>query len=1110
MLKFFVANGTTALSDANELLESWDFVMRTISQTKFDPKKINLDDSTVHKSSLVLNFLKSLKKMQKTPAKSSVKKTQTASEIRTIVNANLDKKVIASDENQLNVLKRTAGEMKTLKQVGAHTKQLSSPEMVQDALLAIWPSLSSENADFQKNIFIEIYDRIGRTGIEQLTGQVGLSLRRFQQTFSTDKMIDFCFSNRGDVMEPFSPLWDIPHKLETFQVEAIELIDKGHSVVIGAPTSSGKTFVALYCIREDKVTLMLYPTDELAKQAAGSIRNQRSSHGDCTPIFYISGLETIQDAGARVIIGTPVDVFNHFMIDRSSKVDIDANGVIDSIATYGTHEHALFNSVRVKNMMVFDTIVVDEFQQLNNLTECNEVDQGCAMQQIMQLCPRAQFIVLSATIRNIDQVVNWIDYLTGTNNARSVTYNERFINQERWNFNGKTIEKVSCLSVVTVEMIQDGCLHRSEMQFPPKQLPRLGMLIEESIVPTVHPHQYIHHPHSYFAARKITLKSCKVYEDLLKTKLTQIARTEPEACQGILDHYATSEVDITSLTVEDLYKVLDKLKQKNMLSCMIFIFDQVLCKETCYELLKYMIREEDRQYPLWYELRDLQNSHAIKHRQSKSNVVSKGSGSRDEDGNKTDVKADAEDRADSFDQRAVLEFTALATAKIDHAIAQWTAELKSANEVDSAMLEKRIVDYQSQKNTIRKMTTLTEVNPHEPHPKFTFGKIPVTEDMMRSIKHMLNPLVHHGDGKNTRKRNVKCTEKKDDYRPPIGWKSQYMLCAERGFTFYTKYLRELDSRFQGTAQTMLEEFGIQLMFSDASYAYGVNLPITTVMFYNPTFAKHGMMDMSVILAHQAQGRGARRGLDTKGFVIYMGVRHQRLMLGEYLDIRGNDTISKYVTLPVMFNPKFNVARLSKLSMRQFYDLEDSTDRDQISLIETSNLDRLCTDIRTCYKEVTASPMQMFRLLRLTPYANLIQDFFSYTEEESYRRTLDFSDFDLVNALSAMMFPEIVQSDDVYKPSTTIDRVMPAFLQRCAALGKEYTIGKYSDLAVSARGLNADNVSMDELCHLKFVCDVLDVLCSNNKFVTAVWKDNAIKCHKRLCNLIFVMCVGKEV
>jgi hypothetical protein len=370
-------DGSTELLTEEALIESWDIVQSVIAQTKFILPKSNVDDSDTSASrkekdrvskDMCTKFIKSLKqrlkpKSVKKGSGKNPKTVQCASkeEIRAKVNSTQDKRVIDLDVTQLEVLTRTAGRMRDLNQVGAHTKQLSSLEKVHEALLAIWPSLSNDQPVFQRNIFIEIFNRIGDIGITQMSGSIGRSLQRFRHTFGTEELIDFSFEHRGDIMEPFSPLWNYPHQLESFQIEAIELIDQGHSVVIGAPTSSGKTFVALYCIQDNKDTLMLYPTDELAKQAAGTIRNQQSEYGEYTPIIYISGLDIIQDKDARVVIGTPIDVFNYYMIENATKVNSTCEKIIEDFDTYGTEEHSTFSHTRVKNLAAFDTIVLDEF-----------------------------------------------------------------------------------------------------------------------------------------------------------------------------------------------------------------------------------------------------------------------------------------------------------------------------------------------------------------------------------------------------------------------------------------------------------------------------------------------------------------------------------------------------------------------------------------------------------------------------------------------------------------------------------------------------------------------------------------------------------------------------
>ena len=41
---------------------------------------------------------------------------------------------------------------------------------------------------------------------------------------------------------------DLPFTLDDFQVEAFDALDAGHSVLVSAPTGSGKTLVAAYAV----------------------------------------------------------------------------------------------------------------------------------------------------------------------------------------------------------------------------------------------------------------------------------------------------------------------------------------------------------------------------------------------------------------------------------------------------------------------------------------------------------------------------------------------------------------------------------------------------------------------------------------------------------------------------------------------------------------------------------------------------------------------------------------------------------------------------------------------------------------------------------------------
>lgn len=77
-----------------------------------------------------------------------------------------------------------------------------------------------------------------------------------------------------------------------------------------------------------------------------------------------------------------------------------------------------------------------------------------------------------------------------------------------------------------------------------------------------------------------------------------------------------------------------------------------------------------------------------------------------------------------------------------------------------------------------------------------------------------------------------------------------------------------------------------IVLSDASLAYGVNMPFRSCVFCGEMGGK-----LDTILAQQMAGRSGRRGLDTQGHLIYAGARAhfvRRLMLAEIPAIKGRE------------------------------------------------------------------------------------------------------------------------------------------------------------------------------------------------------------------------------
>ena len=1078
--------------DKTVFKDEWcDKVLKWIEKGsgKSNPKKKGKESKANIDHKRIVNTVKA----QLTSSKKAEQKSLKL-KIQAKVCANLDNKSI---EHDIRILDSIRGQDKLLNKLGEKTKKLNDQTKILDALLQVWKTFDvTDMTDQRKHIFIRIREIIGDQGINEMSGSIGRSLKDFFKKFNGRDLIDFCFQKENDIMVQ-NPLPKVEFKLSEFQSEFMDYFDNGYSVVISAPTSSGKTICATYCIQYDKKVLMLYPTCELARQAAGTISKMQNEAGQNIPIIYIDGHKSVFQENAKVVIGTPDNIYQYFLLEDKSHLSVNDTPITgeyikDNFMNFGTPLSDHYRSHRGLKFQDFDVLVVDEVQQINMM---GSIQAEC-IQKIMMQCYASQMVVLSATIRNITEVADWIRYLkwsktTGPPQVKEIVYGERFLNQTRHVYTGGNVEQVSCLSVLETDMIKDGVLNSAEMQFPPNQLPTLGSVVSEKTSdPSINPYQYFEHG-------PITLERCKQYENKLKSVMTDMAQTEEgqDSIREILDMYNVPPVNLESLDIPDLYKILIHAKKNKMLRAMCFIFDQKKCKETCFKLLRYMQTEEKRWWPHWYIFKTMQEEaftelrKTLEKEEKKTFSVESGTSQRDA------TEANVETIADE----AFIAFQNNIKNMIEHIISQ----LESNPTEDSEQL---IKNYMSEWRKFDAMRSLTSVNVYAPHPDYTFHSGIIDENDVRSLRNSLRDNETQGKGR--RKRTVK-PKHTNEVKCSIDYKDPYMLCAERGFTFYTDTLRSSDERFQGTAQTMMEKYGIQLMFTDACYAYGVNLPIRLVLFYNPMYNEIGMEKLSVILAHQAQGRGARRGLDTEGHIIYAGVEHKQLMLGQYLNITGHDILKRYDSLPAFFNGAFEIKRLAKMSMSQFHasnQIDDPEERRAFIMEQQNNNIRFLKEDLSFWSENNIwSPMCMFMLSRICDKCENLIELFSYLTQKYAGQGLDFKQYDLIYMISCVLFPDIDDHETQTgknKIETNMDIVFTEYKARCLRLNKPFQFGNYMELAEKIRRNDLTNFSETKLLHLRKIKDVMRLLYCLTGRVTSTWREPLLKSYQQISNVIF--------
>ncbi|MCM1564449.1 MAG: DEAD/DEAH box helicase [Dehalobacter sp.] len=161
-------------------------------------------------------------------------------------------------------------------------------------------------------------------------------------------------------------------KLDQFQMDAIEAINHGHSVIVSAPTGTGKTMVADYLveksIRESKRIIYTAPIKALSNQKFKDFSRQFGSE----TVGIMTG-DVVINPGAPLLIMT-TEIFRNQVITNDPEL-----------------EHVSY-------------IIFDEIHWLN------DEDRGTVWEESIILAPpNIKILGLSATIANAVELKGWIE-----------------------------------------------------------------------------------------------------------------------------------------------------------------------------------------------------------------------------------------------------------------------------------------------------------------------------------------------------------------------------------------------------------------------------------------------------------------------------------------------------------------------------------------------------------------------------------------------------------------------------------------------------------------------------------------------------------------------------
>ncbi|MCU1352812.1 MAG: superfamily helicase [Acidimicrobiales bacterium] len=164
--------------------------------------------------------------------------------------------------------------------------------------------------------------------------------------------------------------------LDRFQQEGIDAIDAGRSVLVSAPTGSGKTVVAEHAVeaalRSGRRAFYTTPIKALSNQKYNDLVRRHGSDN----VGLLTGDNAVNGEAPIVVMTT--EVLRNMIYARSSALD------------------------------TLDWVVLDEVHYLQ------DAYRGPVWEEVLVHAPRhVRFVCLSATVSNADELAGWIDTIRG-------------------------------------------------------------------------------------------------------------------------------------------------------------------------------------------------------------------------------------------------------------------------------------------------------------------------------------------------------------------------------------------------------------------------------------------------------------------------------------------------------------------------------------------------------------------------------------------------------------------------------------------------------------------------------------------------------------------------
>ena len=639
---------------------------------------------------------------------------------------------------------------------------------------------------------------------------------RIEKTLRKCDEKDFMLEKMGNLLKPLDQWNEREKVLDDWQEKVIDMVSKNESVVVKAPTSAGKSWIAM---------------------AAGIIHKKIIYVCPAKPVAYQVGAHFI-NMGYKV----------HFLLDNISHFSYSPQTNI-FIGTPTEIENCL-----LKTGTTFDYAVFDEIHNVN------KVEDGDIYENLLKIL-KCNFLALSATINNIDFMIEKLKTFNPKLKINYIEYNQRFINHQRWVWKAEGLKKLHPLCAYNG--INDNYTDNS-LSFTPNDCSVLWNKLyeifedddEESVLDNLSPDEY------FKDKGMLSLDDCRDYEKLLKTTMVELSLKYPKQIQAIFDSF--KDRSETSKN-KDFISFIRETKERKMFPMIMFHTNERECLNIFNNVYEYLNTKESEEYPFHYDILEKKEEiyrSLLDNRETYRDNLKVTS---------TNARYEIKEKMEMFDKKQRREFT----TKV---ISYYESKLNDVRKNDETRENIKKIQ---EKNLMKEMNNFI-VNPYfGPHDVFakhtdfifTTSKEPMSGDTIKAVRR----------------------EIKNTLGIKIPYESPLFQMLKRGIGVY---LESMPDEYNWQLQKLLSRKEIGIVISDKTLCLGIDLPVKTSCFLETTgntFTQDEFLQMS--------GRAGRRGKDTQGNIIFFGdVDYLHLMKSGHPDIIGNTkTIyDNYKALPIKY------------------------------------------------------------------------------------------------------------------------------------------------------------------------------------------------------------------